>query len=403
VALPLALSWGEAGKVITIQAGDDVKPVLGYDLADAQLLPVREALKRAQTLLLYRLNAGTKATATAGNLTATAKYGGLRGNDITIVIQQNIDDNTKFDVKTMVVGDEADTQTVTDISVLVSNAWVIFSGSGTLTVSAGAPLIGGADGTATNADHTSFQAAVELFDFNTIGLNATDDTLKSVYVSFIKRLRDQEGKEVQLILENYPAADYEGVISVKNGVVLSDGTVLTAAQATAWVAGATAGAQVNESLTYDAYDDAIDVSPRFTNSQIEAALLAGEFVFTPNGGRAVVEQDINTFTSFTPDKKKHFSKNRVIRVLDGLRNDFMRIFAAYYIGQVDNNDDGRGLFRKECVNQIETYQNINAVQNFDSQNDITVTQGTDSDAVYVEFAVQPVDSIEKIYVKAKVK
>lgn len=401
-ALALSLPWGTAKVITPIVAGEDTLTRLGYDLTAPELLLVREALKRAQTVLLYKLNEGTKATATAGALTATAKHGGLRGNALTVVVQTNLDDTTKFDVKTLLDGAVVDTQVVANIAGLVANDWVVWSGTGALTASAGAPLVGGANGTVTNADHTAFLAALELYEFQTVALPATDNALKAVYAAFIRRLRDNEGKKVQAVLENYPTADNEGVISVRNGVILSDGTVLTAVQATAWVAGATAGAEMNESLTYAAYDDAVDVAPRYTNSQIEAALNAGEFIFTPSGNRAVVEQDINTFLSFSPSKNKSFHKNRVIRVLDGIANDLKRIFEASYIGKVSNNTDGRALFRKEIVVYLTALQEIDAIQNFDSQADITVLPGIDSDAIYVEANIQPVDSIEKIYMKVRV-
>lgn len=403
VVMGLPFSWGAPNQIIEIQSGDDTFPVLGYDVTAAQVLLVREALKRAKTLLLYRLNVGTKAAATTGALTVTAKYGGVRGNDLSVVIQPNIDDNTKFDVRTMLEGKEVNSQIVVNITGLVANDWVDFSGTGSLTATAGAPLTGGADGTVTNQDHVNFLAAAELYDFQTIALALTDPALKSVYVAFARRLREAEGKKVQVVLENYPGADYEGVISVKNGVILSDGTVLSAAQSTAWVAGATAGAQINQSLTAQAYDDAVDAGTRYTNAQIEAALRAGEFLFVANNGRAIVEKDINTFRSFAPKKGREFCKNRVIRVLDGINNDFKRIFDTFYIGKVDNNDDGRNLLRNECNTYMNTLQGINAIQNFDPSTDVTVLPGVDSDGVYAEVDVQPVDSIEKVYMKVTVK
>lgn len=402
MTMALSLSWGAPKTVITINAGDDVSKILGYDITASSLLLVREAMKRASTVLLYRLNTGTKATVTTGTLTATAKYGGLRGNNLTVVIQTNIDDNAKFDVQTLLSGVVVETQTVAAIAGLVANDWIVWSGTGALATTAGAPLVGGADGTVANQDHTDYLAAIELHEFQTMALPSTDPTLKSVYVAFAKRLREDEGRKIQLAVENYPSADYEGVISVKNGVILSDGTTLTAAQATAWAAAATAGAEMNESLTYQAYDDAVDVGTRYTNSQIEAALLAGEFVFTLSNGRPVVEQDINTLTSFTPTKPKSFSKNRVIRVLDGIANDFKRIFSLYYIGKVNNNADGRALFWNECVTYLNTLQGIAAIQNFNAQTDVIVLPGDDVDSVYSEVNIQPVDSIEKIYMKVKV-
>ncbi|MFD2613540.1 phage tail sheath family protein [Paenibacillus gansuensis] len=403
-ALQLVLPWGPAKEIIEVNAGEDVFERLGYDITASQLLLIKEALKRAKTVLLYRLNAGVKATAAAGNLTATAKYGGLRGNDLKIIVQANIDDPAKFDVRTLLSGVQVDSQTVANIAGLTPNKWVTWSGAGALTATAGTSLAGGTDGAAVvNADHTDFLAALELYYFNTVAYVGTDNTLKSVYAAFAKRLRDDEGRKIQLVVENYPAADYEGVISVKNGVVLADGTKLTADQAVAWVAGATAAAAANESLTYTAYDEAVDANPRYTNSQTITALNNGEFLFTMNKGRAVVEQDINTFKSFTPTKGKTFRKNRSLRALDSLANDWKDTFESYYIGKVSNNADGRNLFRKECVKIAEIYQGIGAIQNFDALTDITVTLGDELDAVFVGSSVQPVDSIEKIYMKVRVQ
>ncbi|MGP3782464.1 phage tail sheath subtilisin-like domain-containing protein [Paenibacillus sp. 1A_MP2] len=278
VTMAVPLSWGPSKQLVKVEAGADPFDALGYDITTAEMLPIREALKQAQKLLLYRLNTGIKAIATSGNLTVTAKYGGVRGNDITVVIQANIDDPSKFDVYTLVAGAEQDKQTVADIDGLTKNAWVSFAATDTdkdLAASAGVPLSGGADGTVTNADHTSYLELLEVTDFNTVGLMSDDTTLKALYTAFIKRQRENEGKKIQLVVPNYPTADYEGVISVKNGVVLSDQTVIDRIKAVAWVAGATAGAAVNQSLTYAAYDDAVDVDVKYTNTQIEDALLAG--------------------------------------------------------------------------------------------------------------------------------
>lgn len=403
VTIPLPLSWGPSKQIITINAGDDTFDVLGYDITAPQLLLIREALKRAKTLLLYRLNDGDKATATIGGMTVTAKYSGVRGNNITIVVQANVDNPSMFDVQTLVEGREVDVQTVSTIGELRENAWVTFSGTGTLTETAGVNLAGGTDGEVTNADYMDYLAAIELHDFQTMAAPVTDETLKGIFVSFVRRLRETEGKKIQVVLPDYPSADYEGVISVKNGVILADGTVIDNVKATAWVAGATAGANVNQSLTYTAYDDAIDVDTRYTHSQIEQALLNGEFLFVPSGGRAIVEQDINTFTSYTPEKGKHFSKNRVIRVLDGIANDLKRIFEQYYIGKVNNDADGRNLFKNEIINYLNTLQEIGAVQNFDTQNDVKVLPGNEVDSIYVELYVQPTDSVEKIYMKITIR
>lgn len=406
VTLPLTLSWGPVKQIITIDAGDDISKALGYDITHASLLLVKEALKRAKTLLVYRLNEGTKATVTSGNLVATAKYGGVRGNDISIVIQADIDTPSSFNVRTLVEGREVNTQKVANIDGLVANEWVSFKASATdktLAATAGAPLTGGADGTATNADHSDYMAAIETQDFNTIGVPYDDATLKPLYTTYVNRLRNDEGKNVQVVLPNYSAADSEGVINVTNGVILSDGTVIDKVKAVAWVAAATAAANVNESLTYADYEDAVDVDVRFTNREAIAGVQSGQFFFIFKDGKAKVQQDINTFRSFTPTKNKYFRKNRVIRTLDGIKTDLQRVFENSYIGKVDNNVDGRNIVKKEAISLFELNQQIGAIEEFNPQTDVTIVPGTDKDAIYAEYYAKPVDSIEKIYQLARAR
>lgn len=254
----------------------------------------------------------------------------------------------------------------------------------------------------TNGAHSDFLSALEVQEFQTVGLVSQDSALKALYSSFVRRLRDTEGKKVQAVLSDYAAAGHEGVISVNNGVVLSDGTTIDNVNAVAWVAGATAAAAVNESLTYQGYDDSLDADVRLSHSETTAALLKGELIFTYSGGRAVVEQDINTFTAFSPDKDKAFSKNRVLRVLDGIANDMKRIFENYYIGKVANNEDGRALFWSQCATYMNDLQDMGAIEGFNAQTDVVVVAGADSDSIVLDVAVKPVDSVEKVYMKVKV-
>ncbi|MBT2293243.1 phage tail sheath family protein [Paenibacillus albidus] len=403
-ALALALPWGQSGTIVKVTPQDDMHKLFGYELTDAVLQPVREALKRAGTLLLYRLNSGIKAAVTGNGLQATAAYGGERGNDLTVVIEQNIENEVLFDVKTLLQGTEVEKQTVETTADLKANSYVQFQVNGTegLKTAAAMPLTGGANGTVTNQEHSSFLSALEVQDFQTVGLVSQDNSLKALYTSFVKRLRDMEGKKVQAVVADYAAVGHEGVISVKNGVVLSDGTVIDKVAAVAWVAGATAAAAVNESLTYQAYDDAVDADVRLNHSETTAALLSGDLLFTYSGGRAVVEQDINTFTAYSPAKGKAFSKNRVLRVLDGIANDLKRIFENYYVGKVANNEDGRALFWSQCATYMNDLQNIGAIEGFNAQTDVVVVAGTDSDSIVLDVAVKPVDAVEKVYMKVKV-
>ena len=373
--LPLVLKWGEEGKNIRMDAGDFAKnalTVFGYDATSPELLLIREAFKRAKTLLIYRVNTGgTKATKTVGGITATAKYPGTRGNDIKVAVLTNPDGG--FDVVTYLDGVEMDNQTVTAISGLAANDYVVFSGTGDISAAAAAALTGGTDGTASGTTYSAYLTAVEVENFNVIGYPGDDTNTKALFVSFVKRLREDEGKKIVCVLAEQ-AADYEGVINVKNGVILEDGTTLTAAQAVAWVTGASAAAEMNQSLTNTAYDGAVDAATKYTKSQYEAAVKAGEFVFYGENQKARVLTDINSLTTFTSAKTSDFTSNRLIRVLDSWANDVARIFGASYIGLITNNDTGRQLFKADLVSLALQYQQIEAISNFDSA-DITIEQG----------------------------
>lgn len=111
--------------------------------------------------------------------------------------------------------------------------------------------------------------------------------------------------------------------------------------------------------------------------------------------------DINTFTSITVDKQKYFSKNRVMRVLKQFCNDVYKQFSLYYIGKINNNEDGRNLLKGWIVGYLNEMQANGGIQNFEAD-DIQVSAGTDVDAVVVNAAIQPVDSVEKIYMTVTV-
>lgn len=399
--LPLELPWGPEKEIITIHADDDLSKVLGINIADESVLLIREVFKKANTLLLYRLNEGTKATAALDELTINAKYTGAKGNNITVVIQNDIDIPGSFEVTTTFEGNKVDKQLAKTIDDLKANSYVDFKGTGDLKVTAGLPLTGGADGTVTNQAYTDYLAAIEPYEFHTMGIPTKDSSIKAVVTAFIKRLKE-EGRQVQLVLENYLEADNENVISVKNGVILGDGTIIASDKAVAFATGATAGANVNQSNTYLEYPGAIDVDKKYTNREIEEALLNGEMLFSVSNRKVVIEQDINTLKTFSEDKGKDYRKNRVIRTLFEVNNGVSLLWHSNYIRKGDNNPDGRNLFKKDIIKFLEQLQGINALENVVPE-DVVVEKGNDKDSVVASVRVQPIDAMEKLYMTVEVE
>lgn len=402
-ALPLPLPWG-ADSIIVLDSdtyGQQSLAKIGYYSGSPVIRHITACVSKVRRLLLYRLNGdgAAKATATIGTMTATAVYGGTRGNDLTVSVQESLDEEDAFDVYTYLQGEEVDRQTVKTIEDLTANSFVTFSGTGIPEPTAGINLTGGTDGEVTGDSFSKAFNAFESETFNTLGVPTEDDLVKALAVAFTKRMREDVGKKFNCVLANYPQADYEGIVSLKNSIITTDGLTVPIDHFLCEITGMEAAAEVNESLTYRSIENAADAYPKLTDSEIRQALKNGEMVITAENGKVRIEQDINTFTRFTPTKPRAFSKNRTIRVLDAIANDFYQIFSDFYIGKVNNDADGRNLLKNECINYLENLQNMGAIQEFDSQSDITVSpvDGHD-DSVYIEAYIKVTDSIEKIYV-----
>ncbi|MCY9325611.1 phage tail sheath family protein, partial [Bacillus spizizenii] len=430
VALPIASSWGEVKKFISISSIEDLNKKVGLNIDDPSLLLLREAMKKASTVLLYRLTEGLRAQADISEgVKATALYGGTKGNDIIIRITENVIDSSKVDVTTYLDQSEVDKQTVSKAEELKANKLVEFTGKGDLTVSipltgtapedvsgdlpasSGIRLSGGTDKTPTNADYTAFLEAAETEYFDTIALPVEDnEQLKATFVAFIKRLRDNQGLKVQGVLSNYKG-DHEGIINVTGGVLLEDGTEITPEKATAWVAGASAGATFNQSLTFVEYAGAVDVLTRLDNDQVIQRLAKGEFLFTYDSrDKSVsVEKDINSLTSLTAEKNKMFQKNKIVRVLDAINNDLTSQLKALIKSRkasgsdVPATNDGLQFVKTLITQYLSVLQDNGGITNFDSENDITIALNSDRDGFLIDLAVQPVDAAEKFYFNVEVK
>ncbi|MES9729400.1 MULTISPECIES: phage tail sheath family protein [Bacillus] len=412
VALPITMSWGEPKKFISISGIEDLNKKVGLNIDDKSLLLFREAKKKAQTVLLYRLNEGEPAKAQISeNFNVLANYGGQKGNEVTIQVTENVLDSSKRDVVTYVGTDIVDKQIVTDVKELKQNKYVSFSGEGEVTITAGVTLSGGKNGVPSVADYTAFLEEAETEYFDVIALpNNTSEQLKATFVAFIKRLRDDQGRKVQGVLANYPA-DHEGIINVTSGVLLEDGTEITPAKATAWVAGASAGANFNQSLTFVEYEGAVDTLERLDNDQVEYRLSQGEFLFTFDArDRTVsVEKDINSLTTYTTEKNKTFAKNKIIRVLDAINNDLTReLKDLIKLRKANGNDipasdDGLQLVKTLITQYLTQLQDGSGITGFDSETDITIALNEDRDGFLIDLAVQPVDAAEKFYFNVEVK
>lgn len=322
---------------------------------------------------------------------ATAKYCGVRGNDLKIVIQKNADDASKYDVTTYFGTVKVDTQTVAKAADLVANDYVTFKAAD-LAVTAGTPLTGGTNGTVDGTAHQAYLDKIESYTYNTMGVVVTDDITKKLYVAFNKRLRDELGIKFQLVIYNL-SADYMGVISVKNRVTDAG---WSEAALVYWVTGAESGCAVNKSCQNKKYDGGFTVDTNYTQNELKAAIKAGEFTFHKVNGVVRVLEDINSMVTTSDTCGDVFKDNQTIRVIDQLGNDDAVLFNTKYLGVVPNNASGRTSLWSDLVKIRTQLQELGAIEGF-TDSDVTVAQGDSKKAVVITSAITVVNAMGKLY------
>ena len=399
--IPLEMNWGPEGEVITVELGDFQKnsqKIFGYAYTADELKPMREIFLHAKKVHFFRLNAsGTKATCTY----ATAKYPGTRGNDLRIVIEANENSQPEallYDVSTFLGTLQVDQQkAISQMSDLKNNDYVDFKTGASLGLTASTPLTSGANGTVKDATYQTYLDKMEAYTFNAMGCLSTNPTITALFASFCKRMRDDVGKKFQVVCFRN-LADYEGVVSVKNGLVGDTGNPALIP----WATGVVAGTAVNKSATNMDYDGEYAVDTDYTQSELEAGITEGSFMFHLVDDNVVVLEDINTFTSITDEKSSDFSSNQTIRVLDQIANDIAVLFGTKYIGKVPNDASGRISLWNDIVKHHQELQNIRAIENFSPDN-VTVAQGDTKKAVVVADYVTPVNAMAQLYMTVYVQ
>ncbi|HBF0343528.1 phage tail sheath family protein [Clostridioides difficile] len=398
VAMPLELDWGIDEEVFQVTSDDFEKysvKYFGYDYTHEKLKGLRDLFKNIRLGYFYKLNKGVKASCTI----ATAKYSGIRGNDLKVIVTTNIDDNAKFDVVTLLDNKKVDTQIAKVITDLQDNDYITWKKDATLEASAGLVFTGGTNGEAvTGAEYQAFLDKIESYSFNALGCLATTTEIKSLFVEFTKRMRDKVGAKFQTVLYKKSDADYEGVVSIENKIKDKD---LVESSLIYWATGAIAGCDINKSNTNKKYDGEFDVDVNYTQIQLEEALKTGKFIFHKVGDEVHVLEDINTFVSFTDDKNDDFSSNQSVRVLDQIANDIATLFNEKYLGKVPNDKAGRISFWNDVVKHHKELENIRAIEDFKTD-DVSVELGNDKKTVIVSDAVKVINAMSKLYMTVSV-
>ena len=415
-AAPFELDWGAPGVLRLIEQGEFQKEsfdLFGHGYTDDEMLPLREIFLHATKVYCYRLDASGAVKASCDF--ATAKYVGTRGNDIRIVVETDVDVSSGYIVKTMVGSKVIDEQKVTDFAQLKDNDWVDFKDGcilGTkpseagddsaVYVAAGTyPLTGGTNGTVNGEAHQNFLDAIESCSFNTLCCPvADDDTVKSLYVAFTKRVRDKLGSKFQLVGYDLSNPDYMGVINLKNSCNHPKIANVNKASLVYWLTGAEAACNINRSLTNTAYDGELEIVIKGvseTQAQLEDAMKSGMLAFHNSNGKIVILEDINSLVTLEENLGDIFQMNQTVRVCDQIANDIAVLFVTRYLGIVQNDATGRASLWNDIVYYLKELLRLRAIENLDTDK-VTVELGRNKKTVLVNINnLSVVNAMSQLY------
>lgn len=389
--MPLELDWGVDGEVFTVTSEDFSKNCLklfGYQNTHEKMKGLRELFKNIHTLHAYKIGSGVK----AANTFAEAKYTGVRGNDLKIVIKDSPEGGGLYDVETMLDTVIVDTQSVRIATALTANDYVTFKADATLSATAATPLTGGTNGTVSGGDYQTYLDKIESYTYNAMGVETTDDSVKSLCAAFCKRLRDEMGIKFQCVIHNH-AADHMGVVNVKNAVIDDK---WSSAALVYWVTGAIAGCAVNKSVQNRVYDGEFNLNVDYTQVQLAAAIKAGEFTVHRVNSALRVLEDVNSMVTTTENCGEVFKENQTVRVIDQLANDDAVLFATKYLGTVPNDASGRTSLWSDLVKIRQELQDIRAIENFNDA-DVTVEAGESKKSVVAGSSITILQTMSKLY------
>ena len=389
VAVLFKASWGPLEEVVIMESAEAISAVFGKAGDSDTLAVISEAFRGGcRRVVGYRLGAAAgaaKATVKLKDTTAEsakevveleALYGGARGNDFFVKIQDSLMDDSKRELLLyegvtlrqtveFAKGASGSGEPASLVAAITASnsPWVTAKvlndgGNKIMATVAQAELKNGANPTTDGDAYSAALAAIEATDWNVLCIDTNDPIIHAVTQTYIDRVRNEGKRVIGVVGEdstvalatrfaNARAFNDPAIVYVANGFKGSDGAARTGYLAAARVAGMIAGSQITDSLTHAVVRGATEIwgteaaRGALTNAEIEQAIQSGALVFTMSAQKqAHIEYGINTFVTVTADYDAGWKKIRRVKTRDNLID---RIAFTWdpLIGKINNSPDGR--------------------------------------------------------------
>lgn len=157
--------------------------------------------------------------------------------------------------------------------------------------------------------------------------------------TFVKGLRENKNLRVKAVLPN-TKADHEGIINFTTEDIVAGGETFTAAEYCSRIAGLLAGTPLSVSAAHYVLSEVTDV-PKFTRSELNTRIDAGEFLIFHDGKKVKVGRAVNSLITIGQEKSEDFKSIKIIDIMDMIYKDVAATCEDSYIGKYANSYDNK--------------------------------------------------------------
>lgn len=226
--------------------------------------------------------------------------------------------------------------------------------------------------------------------------------------TWIKEMRNKNKKTFKAVLPN-SASDHEGIINFTMDNIHSNISteVFSCGEYCSRIAGMLAGLSLARSSTYFVFDDILECDLKEDPNH---AIDRGEFIIIFDGEDYKVGRGVNSFTTFTTEKGKDFSKIKIMEGIDLYNDDIRDTFDKYYVGKYRNDYDTKQAFvaavnayNKSLEGDVldKSHKNITVID-IDAQRLYLESQGKDTKKMD-DIEIKTANTGSNVFVKGNIK
>ena len=257
----------------------------------------------------------------------------------------------------------------------------------------------------------------QRFDVCTVAGMAEGEA--AAFITWAKDAYDNKGKKALYVVAGSTAPDHQAIVHFTTDGIIVGGEGYSAFEYLPRIAGALAGLQLWESVTYLVLPEVADC-PHLTRAQASAAIAAGKLILYHDGEKVKLARGVTSLTSLGENASTDFQKIKVVRILNQLEKDIVTNVEDNYIGKVPNSFIHKSLLITAIRDYLASLERLSVLAagantvdidlpkqraylktklpeaQVDAMDDDKVREQYTDDKLFLAGTVRPLDSVEDV-------